>query len=156
MKNIREETHSKIRVCEGTLHCEDRVIVIAARDDDVDVEENNAQVLPSAFPFTSCKDSGLQLVCLLASPQCGFMGHSQRIHVSGECQLEPLEIKHNRILRVSLSTFAWTGGSHEGARAFSGSRRRGCRACHKNACLSHPGRLHYWQVSTHFKSSFKM
>lgn len=44
VKNIREETHSKIRVCEGTLQCEDRVIVIAAREDEADVEENNAQV----------------------------------------------------------------------------------------------------------------
>lgn len=44
VKNIREETQSKIRVCEGTLQCEDRVIVIAARDDEADVEENNAQV----------------------------------------------------------------------------------------------------------------
>ena len=44
VKNIREETNSKIRVCEGTLQCEDRVIVIAARDDEADAEENNAQV----------------------------------------------------------------------------------------------------------------
>ena len=44
VKNIREETNSKIRVCEGTLQCEDRVVVIAARDDDIDAEENNAQV----------------------------------------------------------------------------------------------------------------
>ena len=44
VKNIREETHSRIRVCEGTLQCEDRVVVIAARDDDAEAEENNAQV----------------------------------------------------------------------------------------------------------------
>lgn len=44
VKNIREETHSRIRVCEGTLQCEDRVVVIAARDDDPEAEENNAQV----------------------------------------------------------------------------------------------------------------
>lgn len=44
VKNIREETSSKIRVCEGVPSCDDRVIVIAARDDDPSVEENNAQV----------------------------------------------------------------------------------------------------------------
>ena len=44
VKNIRDETHSKIRVCEGVPSCDDRVIVIAARDEDPAVEENNAQV----------------------------------------------------------------------------------------------------------------
>ena len=44
MKTIREETNSKIRVCEGTLQCEDRVIVIAAREDAADEsEDSNAQ-----------------------------------------------------------------------------------------------------------------
>jgi len=45
VKTIREETNSKIRVCEGILQCEDRVIVIAAREDaGDDSEDSNAQV----------------------------------------------------------------------------------------------------------------
>lgn len=44
VKQIREETNSRIRVCEGVPTCEDRVIVIAARDEDPEIEENNAQV----------------------------------------------------------------------------------------------------------------
>lgn len=44
VKTIREETNSKIRVCEGLLQCEDRVIVIAARDDTADeTEDSRAQ-----------------------------------------------------------------------------------------------------------------
>jgi poly(rC)-binding protein 2/3/4 len=45
VKSIREETNSKIRVCEGILQCDDRVIVIAAREDAADEsEDSNAQV----------------------------------------------------------------------------------------------------------------
>lgn len=48
VKTIREETNSKIRVCEGILQCEDRVIVIAAREDaGDDSEDSNAQATPA-------------------------------------------------------------------------------------------------------------
>ncbi len=52
VKSIREETNSKIRVCEGILQCDDRVIVIAAREDAADEsEDSNAQVPFFLLPY---------------------------------------------------------------------------------------------------------
>ena len=60
VKQIREETSSKIRVCEGVPTSEDRVIVIAARDDDPEIEENNAQVRAFSSPCLSDQYIGIQ------------------------------------------------------------------------------------------------
>ena len=64
VKQIREDTNSKVRVVEGVPNCEDRVIVISSRDTDPAIETNSAQAsMLCGHPVVGLLEAGRERSC---------------------------------------------------------------------------------------------
>lgn len=72
VKLIRDETKSKVRVCDPVPTCDDRVIVIAARDDDPSVDESNAQVThnPTIGELKGCPKCKFDVSAVYSVAEC--------------------------------------------------------------------------------------